>query len=106
MDCDGGPARDHKALTAIAAMNTQPTAAQPNRKNPVAPNTSPANNDRRSPNRLTAGPTRTAEVSIEVMPTTASDPPIAGPSTNPIPNAAPKMPKAFALFSGGVTSLM
>src|SRR5438309_10209892 len=31
-------------------------------------------------------------------------PPIAGPTMNPIPNAAPSMPKRAARFSGGVTS--
>jgi hypothetical protein len=33
-------------------------------------------------------------------------PPMAGPSVNPIPNAAPIKPNADARFSGVVTSVM
>ena len=75
-DCEGGPASDHRQLIGMAAMKIHPLGAQPKRANPTAPKRRPANNDRRSPNRFTNGPTRTAEANTDAMPTTASAIPI------------------------------
>src|SRR6266481_5328141 len=76
-DCDGGVASAQSAFTGIATRKAQPAGAHPNMAKPSAPKNMPANNARRSPKRLTTGPTRSAEVSMEAMPTTASDVPMA-----------------------------
>ncbi len=76
IDCEEGPASDHRPLTGMAARKSQPTVAPPKSTKPSAPRSSPERRARRSPNRATTGPTTPAEMAIELMPTMASERPI------------------------------
>src|SRR5882672_178538 len=71
-DWDVGPASDQSELTRIAPRNIDVDQANPWIENPSAAKNSPVRRARRSPSQFTAGPTR-PDITIEVIPTTASE---------------------------------
>jgi hypothetical protein len=73
IDWDAGPASPHRQLIGTAAKKTMLVCAHPKSAKPRAPRRRPAKRVRRSPRRLTVGPTMAADTIIEQMPTRARE---------------------------------